>query len=149
SANPTPTDPIGLKLAAADKNSNILYIARPCQYSDLESKNNCQNKFWSNARLSEVVIDSVNEAITQYTAKYNIRKINLYGYSGGAAVGGLVATHRKEVKSSATSAGDLDHNTLASLHQVSPRDESLKPIDFADQVKQSTQLHSAGEQDRI
>ena len=32
STNPTPTDPVALKLAALDRSANVAYLARPCQY---------------------------------------------------------------------------------------------------------------------
>jgi hypothetical protein len=32
SNDPTPNNPTGLKLAAADANANVLYLARPCQF---------------------------------------------------------------------------------------------------------------------
>lgn len=33
SADPTPTDPIALKLALAQPEGNAVYLARPCQYA--------------------------------------------------------------------------------------------------------------------
>ena len=33
SDNPTPVNPMLLKLATMDKRPNIVYIARPCQYT--------------------------------------------------------------------------------------------------------------------
>ena len=32
SSNPTPMNPVGLKLALLDGSKNVIYLARPCQY---------------------------------------------------------------------------------------------------------------------
>ena len=56
STNPTPINPIALKLAVQDKSQNIVYIARPCQY--IKSKQ-CTNLYWSDKRFSKEVVHSV------------------------------------------------------------------------------------------
>ena len=38
SLNPTPRNPLALRLAALDKSENVVYLARPCQYVDLSSE---------------------------------------------------------------------------------------------------------------
>ncbi|NIQ12881.1 MAG: alpha/beta hydrolase, partial [Candidatus Dadabacteria bacterium] len=47
STNPTPKDPVALKLAAKDPRNSILYIARPCQYLTKEELKECHPKYWS------------------------------------------------------------------------------------------------------
>lgn len=149
SSNPTPTNPIALKLAIIDKNSNVAYIARPCQYVDLKTDLNCQSKYWSQARFAKSVIDSTNEAIDQIVKRYQIESINLYGYSGGAAVATLVARTRTDVKSIITIAGNLNHKELTKIHKVTPLYDSLNPIDFIEQIKTLPSYHIAGEKDKV
>ena len=36
SVNPTPKNPVALKLASLYKSENMIYLARPCQYVDLK-----------------------------------------------------------------------------------------------------------------
>lgn len=149
SNNPTPTNPIALKMAISDKSPNILYIARPCQYTSFELDKNCQVKFWTNARFADIVIKSTNEAITKFVRQYGFKKINLYGYSGGGAVAMLVAARRDDVKYIATIAANLDHQQLTKIHNVTSMNESLSPINYIIQTKNIPQLHIAGTKDKI
>jgi predicted esterase len=149
SNNPTPTDPIALKMAIIDPSPNILYIARPCQYTDLELDKNCSNQYWSGSRFSKTVINSVNEVINKFTAKYKIKTINLYGFSGGGAVAVLLAAQRNDVNYIATIAANLDHEKLTKIHHTTPMNDSLNPIDYTEKIKNIKQLHIAGGADNI
>lgn len=146
SENPTPKNPVALKLAIVDSNSNILYIARPCQYV-VDAM--CQEKFWTGSRFSKTVIDSTNEVISQFAKKYKIKKVNLFGYSGGGAVVVLVGSIRSDVSSIGTIAGNLNHKELMKLHGVTPFDDSLDAVDVIEKVKNIPQFHLVGAKDRI
>ena len=61
SSNPTPVQPIALKLASIDTNANVLYVARPCQYLWPQKMNRCSSRYWSDKRGSEEVISSINQ----------------------------------------------------------------------------------------
>ena len=39
--DPTPTDPVALRLAALDPSPNVVYLARPCHYTDPRSDPSC------------------------------------------------------------------------------------------------------------
>jgi len=150
SDNPTPTDPIALKMAVLDKSPNVAYIARPCQYVDLKIDVNCQPKFWSQSRFEKTVIDSISEAIDEIIKQYNqIEHINLYGYSGGAAVAILVAKSRDDIKSIITIVGNVNHTELTNLHRVTPLYDSLNPADFIKDIENIPSYHIAGEKDKI
>jgi len=47
SENPTPKNPLALKLATKDTAGSILYIARPCMYLDQNLMQDCPARFWS------------------------------------------------------------------------------------------------------
>ncbi len=149
SVNPTPKDAFTLQLAAADPAKNIIYIARPCQYTPLAQDKTCAPKYWSGSRFSEVVVDSVNKAISHYSAQMPKAQINLIGYSGGAAVAVLVAARRNDIASLRTVAGNLDHVAVNKFHNVDNLDDSLNAIDVAEKLASLPQYHFAGVADEI
>lgn len=148
SDNPTPKNPLALKLAISDPNQNILYVARPCQYVDLKLDGLCQKKFWTNGRFAKEVIASTNEVIETFVKRRGFKKVNLFGYSGGGAVAVLVAALRDDVALIGTVAGNLNHKKLSEIHNISPLDDSLDAIDVAEKVKNIPQFHLIGGKDR-
>ena len=65
SADPTPHNPVGLRLALADPSpAPLLYLARPCQYARGEVLRHCATRYWTSARLSEEVISSLDAAVS-------------------------------------------------------------------------------------
>ncbi|MGI9215315.1 MAG: alpha/beta hydrolase [Gammaproteobacteria bacterium] len=160
SNNPTPKDPLTLKLAAIDPNPNVLYIARPCQFTDLKLDLNCHNKYWSESRYSIEVVDAINEVINNFKSSIikNINnkkhkqfqlKIHLIGYSGGATIAGLVASMRDDILSIRTIAGNLDHDAASNFHQTTKLKNSLNLIDYIPKIKHIPQMHYIGEYDQI
>ena len=150
SSNPTPTDPIALKMALKDLAKNVIYIARPCQYVDFDVDNNCYDQeYWSQARFSKEVIDSINVAIDKIKEQYHFKNVNLFGFSGGGAVVALVATKRNDVKFIGTIAANLNHEMFSKIHGTTPLAQSPNPIDFAQKLSKIPQLHLVGESDEI
>lgn len=149
STNPTPKDAFTLNLASADPAANVVYIARPCQYTSFAKDKMCAQKYWSGSRFSEVVVDSVNKAISSYSMQFTKPKINLIGYSGGAAVAVLVAARRSDIATLRTVAGNLDHAAINKFHHVDNLDDSLNPIDVAEKLASLPQYHFAGAEDQI
>lgn len=147
SADPTPYNPVALKLAAEDSSANVVYLARPCQYLGVESEPRCTQESWSGARFSEQVIAATNRALDRLVGKQ--QKIELIGYSGGAAVALLVAARRSDVTSVRTVAGMLDHEMFSRIHQVSPLSGSLNPRDVATQLAALPQRHYLGSEDEV
>lgn len=66
SDNPTPMHPMLLKLAALDDRPNIVYIARPCQYTPMHLNPTCNPSYWTDRRMSDAVVSSINEVIESY-----------------------------------------------------------------------------------
>jgi len=56
SNEPTPMDPLALKLALRD-DAPSAYLARPCQYVAEDRKKSCAQKYWTYSRFSEEVIE--------------------------------------------------------------------------------------------
>jgi pimeloyl-ACP methyl ester carboxylesterase len=149
SSNPTPKDPIGLKLAAKDPNTNIAYLGRPCQYISKREEKNHKEKYWSDARFSEDVINSMNEAVDRLKNQAQAKEIVLVGFSGGAAVVVLIAARRADVSEVITVAGNLDHTAINEYHKVAQMKGSLNPIYYAQDIAHIPQRHFAGEKDKV
>ncbi|MFP9461140.1 alpha/beta hydrolase [Pectobacterium brasiliense] len=147
--DPTPRRALGLSLAAADRAANVVYIARPCQFTPSSVNPACQPDYWTDKRFAPEVITAMDRAITHYAAKVPTQSIVLTGYSGGGAVAVLVAARRQDIALLRTVAGNLDHDAVNQLHGVSLMPGSLNPRDVAKQVAAIPQWHFSGEDDRI
>lgn len=149
SPNPTPLDPVALRLAAADTADNVVYIARPCQYERWRGEGPCPEKYWTRARAAPEVIAACQAALDGLKARGHDAGFELVGYSGGAAVAALAAAGRRDVLSLRTVAGNLDHGAFAALHGVSPLSESLEPVSAAPALSKLPQVHFMGERDTV
>lgn len=146
SVNPTPVNPLALRLAIKDSKP-AAYLARPCQYVDFNQSPNCSLKYWSSHRFSAEVIRASNQAIEQLKFRFKAEKLILVGYSGGGAVAALVAAKRNDVVRLVTIAGNLDHETWTKLHHISPLHGSLNPVDAWQNLQKIPQLHLVGGDD--
>lgn len=149
SADPTPRHPVGLELAAADPGPNVVYLARPCQYTPMADNPRCAVDYWTGKRFAPEVIASLDQAIDHYARLVPGHGIALVGYSGGGALAVLIAARRHDVSSLRTVAGNLDHEAVNRLHEVSPMPDSANPIDVARQVAGIAQWHFSGGADRV
>lgn len=149
SANPTPRQATGLSLAAADRAPNVVYLARPCQFTPMSDNPRCGVAYWTDKRYAEEVVASMNLAVSHYAAMTPGQKINLVGYSGGGAIAALIAARRNDVATLRTVAGNLDHAEVNRLHQVSAMPHSLNAIDYATQVAVIPQIHFSGAEDTV
>ncbi|WP_442913396.1 alpha/beta hydrolase [Leclercia sp. AS011] len=147
SDNPTPRNPTGLKLAGADTQANVLYLARPCQFIGPPLPANCRVNIWTQDRFSPAVIDAMNEALSQMVARYPGVKLDLVGYSGGGNIAALLAERRDDVRSLRTVAGNLDVAYVNALHQVTPMPAAESAIDRASALRALPQIHYSGEAD--
>lgn len=149
SKDPSPQTGTTMLLAALDHSPNVVYLARPCQYSPQDLKTVCDNKYWSIARYSETVVESIDMAIDNIKLQCKAPQINLIGYSGGGALAVLVASRRCDIASIRTVAGNLDLIAMDEIHDTTPLSESLDPISVAQNVKNIPQLHFVGNEDHI
>ena len=148
SLDPTPRDPVGLRLAVLDPTPNVLYLARPCQYTPSMLDRRCHQDYWTGRRFAEEVIASMNEAI-DVVLRAGGRGVRLVGYSGGGAVAALIAARRGDVIDLRTVAGNLDHVALNRHHGVSPLKGSLNAADVAPSLARLPQLHLVGSRDEV
>jgi len=149
SPNPTPKNPIALKLASSDPSTNVVYLARPCQYIDLKIERACHSDYWTKKRLAPEVIASLDEAISKIKHRARLNKIRLVGYSGGGAIAAILAAKRDDVVDFRTVAGNLDIDLFARYHQITPLSGSMNPVDFANVLSSIPQIHFIAEKDDI
>jgi pimeloyl-ACP methyl ester carboxylesterase len=146
STDPTPIDPVALKLAIAHPSRQVAYLARPCQYV---GPRNCSSHDWTDGRFSEASIAASDNAVDRLKLKAGAAHLILVGYSGGGAVASLLATRRDDVIRLVTIAGNLDHRAWTTLHRIDPLVTSLNPADRIDTLARIPQLHFVGGRDRI
>lgn len=147
SSNPTPRNPTALQLAVLDASPNVVYLARPCQYTDPDVDAKCQSEYWSSKRFAEEVIASTDQAIDHFKTRTGAGTVYLVGYSGGGAVAALVAGRRKDIGGLRTVAGNLDHVALHRHHKVDQLVGSLNAVDVARNLKGLPQRHYSGTDD--
>lgn len=147
SADPTPRNSVGLKLAAADPSANVLYLARPCQFIGPPLPAVCTASLWTDKRFSPEVVQAMDEALSQALQPYPQAKIELVGYSGGATIATRLAARRHDVVSLRTVAGNLDVAYVNAIHRVTPMPDALSAIDVAGEVKNLPQRHISGGDD--
>jgi predicted esterase len=149
SDDPTPHQAMGLALAVADPAPNVVYLARPCQFTPMAMNPSCNVKYWTDKRYAEEVVTAMNQAVSHYAAQVSAQRIDLVGYSGGGALAVLIAARRSDVASLRTVAGNLDHAAVNRLHKVSAMPASLNAIDVARQVAAIPQIHFSGADDTV
>lgn len=145
SPNPTPRDPLALRLAAADAGANVVYLARPCQYGALDA---CPETYWTNGRTAPEVVAAYQAALDMLRRR-GVTGFELVGYSGGAAVAVLVAAGRGDVLSVRTVAGNTDYAEFARIHGTSALDASVPPESAAMKISALPQMHFTGGRDKV
>jgi len=146
SADPTPTQSVVVALFSKDPTKYKAYIARPCQFI---SNSHCQKSYWTDARYSEEVVQSMNQAVNATKQRTGVNKIQFVGHSGGGAIALLLAARRNDVESIITLAGNLDHENFSKQQNLTPLKASLNPADYMAQTKHIPQIHFAGAEDKV
>ena len=149
SQNPTPNNPIALELATLDSSPLIIYLARPCQFINLDNEVNCQHQYWTNKRASIEVIESIDSAISEIKKQLKIKKIRLVGYSGGATIAAIIAATRDDIIDLRTVAGNLDIDKFVETHNVTPLTGSVNPTTYSQKLVEIPQTHFISENDAV
>jgi len=148
SQDPTPINPLALKLALAHPNGNAAYLARPCQYvGGTQAK--CNQRYWTFARFAPEIVESMNKGVSQLKASFRAQSLTLVGYSGGAAIAALIAARRDDVAELITVAGNLDHTAWTHYHNLLPLAGSSNAADVSAKLIGIKQRHFLGGQDTI
>lgn len=144
SSNPTPINPLAMKLFLKEKNKCSIYLARPCQYT---FDKRCQNKYWTSHRFSNTIIKTYNEVLNKIKNK-KIKKFTLIGYSGGATIASLLATKREDIKLLITVAGNLDTDFWTYTNSYTSLYGSLNPANYTKKLEYISQVHLIGKDDK-
>lgn len=149
--DPTPTDPVSLKLALAEPGKGaVAWIGRPCQYTLPDHGRNCRTVIWTTGRTAPEVIDSMGMAVDALKRRSGSGRVILVGYSGGGAIAVLLAARRTDVAQIITVAANLDLEYWTRRDGLSPLAGSLDPArQPAETLERIPQLHFTGGQDRI
>ncbi|WP_411882936.1 alpha/beta hydrolase [Polaromonas sp. YR568] len=149
SADPTPVEPIALRLALAERHRLSAYLARPCQFDAPLASGNCRVSHWTQARFSPEIIAAMDQGLSQLKAMFGAQRLVLVGYSGGGAVAALLAARRQDVSLLVTVAAVLDHEAWTGAQGLSPLQGSLNPADEWAALRGLRQIHFVGQQDRV
>lgn len=149
SSDPTPTEPLVLRLAANDRSASVAYLARPCQFLEPEPLRRCADRYWTSARFAEEVVASADAAISALKARARAQKIRLVGYSGGGTLAMLVAARRADVADIVTVVAPLDHAAWTQALEVSPLAGSLNPTAYLAPLSRIRQRHFVGGRDTV
>jgi len=148
--DPTPINPVALHISTRDLAPNVIYLARPCQYSGMIDKDiACNKHYWSDARYGKTTVGAMNSALDDIKKRYAITGFNLVGYAGGGAMAALVAAERKDILSLRTIAAPLDTTIPTLGHKVPNLSLSMNPVTVAAQIADIPQNHFLGEWDRF
>jgi dienelactone hydrolase len=146
SRDPTPTDPVALRLALAQPEGAVAYLGRPCQYVDAEVSH-CSSRYWTDARFSSDVVVATDMAVESIKRRFGARHLTLVGYSGGGAVAALVAAKRHDVNRLITVAGNLNPAAWVDFHHLAPLAGSQNPSQNVNALRGVDQQHLVGERD--
>ncbi|WP_411881489.1 alpha/beta fold hydrolase [Polaromonas sp. YR568] len=149
SADPTPVDPVALRLALAERHRPSVYLARPCQFDAPLTPGNCRAAHWTQARFSPEIIAAMDQGLSQLKAMFGAQRLVLVGYSGGGTVAALLAARRKDVSLLITVAAVLDHQAWTRAQGISPLRGSLNPADEWSALRGLRQIHFVGAQDKL
>ncbi|NKB57198.1 MAG: alpha/beta hydrolase [Alphaproteobacteria bacterium] len=147
--DPTPNEPLMLRLALQDPTPNRLYLGRPCQYLSREALAACDPIYWTSHRYAPEVVKSLNEAIEQRKRVTGAKNIALFGYSGSGGLAILIASKRQDVRLIVTIAGNLDHAAWTKVNHDAALQGSLNAADIANAVAAIPQFHFVGLRDKI
>lgn len=150
SSDPTPANPVSLRLALADPAAGpVLYLARPCQYTEGPDRRGCTVDDWTGGRFSARAVAALDMAVSRAKAQARAQAVALFGHSGGGAMAALLAARRGDVVFLGTVAGNLDHRLWTTLHGDTPLSGSLNPVDEAPATRRIPQLHVLGGRDGV
>lgn len=148
SADPTPRDPLGLRIAQAWPEGPRAWVARPCQYTRAVDPR-CRPEDWTVDRFSRDALDAVDAAIDDLMAAAGARQVRLVGWSGGGVVAAALAGRRCDTAGLMTLAAPLDVAGWT-------RADGLSSLNLADEVRDLPlrvlpipQVHLFGAKDRV
>ena len=145
--NPNPSEKIALHYAQLDPSDNVIYLARPCQWSDDKV---CKQKpeIYKNQRFHPEMMRETLEVLLLTINKYQAPVIELVGYDGGATVA-LNLAPQLPVKRVITIAGILDTENYTRQNDLPDMTDAENPASNLLALSQIPQVHYVGGNDKI
>ena len=145
--NPNPSDKIALYYAEQDPSQNVIYMGRPCQWSEDKL---CKSKpeIYKEQRFHPEIIREVEEVVLYLKNKYKAPEIELIGYDGGGTIALNLAT-QMNVKRVVTIAGILDTNIYTHQNDLPDMPDAQNPAENLSILADIPQIHYVGKQDEV
>ncbi len=145
--DPIPSHLIALDFAKRDTNPNVIYIARPCQWTKDAV---CKQKpnIYGQDRFHEEIMREMQELIYYLIKKYHAPDIELIGYDGGAVVA-LNMAAKSPTKRVITIAGITSLSAYNFYHNLPNVENAEDPEDNSFVLAQIPQIHYVGAQDEV
>lgn len=144
SADPTPRDPLMLRLMALDT-APALYLGRPC-YLGHALEAGCSPLLWTHRRYAPEIVDAMADGLREFLKRYPSYRLAFFGHSGGGALALLLADRFQETVAVVTLAGNIDIDVWADYHGYSRLEGSLNPVRVA--TSGFAELHLLGGRDQ-
>ncbi len=145
-SDPTPRNPVGLRLMAMDKQDS-LYLGRPCYHGSARAPD-CDSALWTSARYSETVAQSMARVLQGIIETGGYRELVFVGFSGGGALAMILAERFAQTRRVVTIAGNLDVEAWVKRHHYDALKGSLNPRALPPLRDDIQQYHLAGGQDK-
>ncbi len=143
--DPTPRDPVGLRLMALDDNPSV-YLGRPCYHGRYNTPA-CSPLLWTYQRYSNAVLESMAAVIEKLLDEGGYRDLVLLGFSGGGGLAMLLARKLPQTRQVVTLAGNLDIEAWTRLHDYDVLKGSINPAAQPPLDVVIQQFHLAGGKD--
>lgn len=143
--DPTPRNPVGLRLMALDDAPSI-YLGRPC-YHGSSGSSACSPILWTYERYSKTVTESMSSVLQKIVDQGAYRELVLIGFSGGGGIAMFLAAEFPQTRQVVTLAGNLDTEAWTRLHDYDELIGSENPKSMPPLREEIQQYHLAGEKD--
>lgn len=142
SGDPTPVNPVGLRLFLADADEGAVYLGRLCQWRRTAV---CRDAgIWTEKRFGLGVVDLYVREVKELSKG---EPVELVGYSGGAFLALQVAARLPNVMLVRTVAGNVDPEEVNRLHQASAIEVADWPV--GGRIHEVPQVHFVGARDTV
>lgn len=148
-SDPTPRDPLALRLADRDTAPQLAYLGRPCQYQDDPERAGCDAAWWTSRRYVPAVLAAMDAAVSHLKHAAGAKRLHLVGHSGGGVVATLLAFRRRDVDRLVTVAAPLSLAGWVAHHRLSPLADALDPLKLAERPWLPLAVHFAGADDEV
>lgn len=134
----TPSNPLALHLATRDNAMNVIWLARPCQFTYAPKINGeaCTRSEWADGRFSVTNLRAMNTALDNVKNKYGYTGFNLIGVQDGAGVAVHLAAARDDILSLRTVSGMIDTDAFQQAYKLE------KHQTFIDQSSKNPAIHA-------